>query len=148
MRTTVALKHGVHAVRAMPIEHGSPLFGKAVLVSHLIRFHPGTRVRAVGDTLQVSHDCLGLINHLPTLSANREAEVSVLVVSRRKRFVEASDLLPQRALDHQRCSRPIVHCSQIAEARISRVLAAPPVPGGTVPPYDPTGLLKRTVVEA
>ena len=141
-RTPVALEHGVHTVCAMTIENSCPLLGKARLVRYLMRLHAGTRIRAVGDTLQVSHDCLRLIHHLATCSTHGETEVSVFVVSGRKRVVKASDLLPQRALDHQRCCRPIVHLSRVAEARIFRVLTAPPVPGGAIPPDDATGLLK------
>ena len=86
---------GDQRVLPAPVEFG--------VIDHLEPFH--ARPRGVGPRahpLKV-HDFRGRLHHHPLAqSADAEGQVGVLVIGRCVIFIEATQLLEQRPLDHQR----------------------------------------------
>lgn len=73
-----------------------PFFKELLLVDDLIRLLPGGSVRSVGHALKMHHHGKRLVQHPTAMLTHLKGQVAVLTIGRRKPFVKAADLLPER----------------------------------------------------
>ncbi|GFH94693.1 hypothetical protein IMSAGC003_01225 [Lachnospiraceae bacterium] len=127
------------------LQHILPFVIEFLLVHSLVFLLSRSQVGAIGDSLKMHHYGQGLIDYFISMPAHFKGQVGILIISRRKTFIETADLFPQAAADHDSRAGDVICLLDIVVLRVFRVLQMAIVPGGGVFPEDASCLLQAAV---
>lgn len=135
--------HGAH--RQLRFQRLLPLFGKDVLIAHLIGLHPGARIGAVAGALVMHHHAGRLYQHLVTRCTDRKRQIGVFVVRRHVTPIQPAQRLQQRAWQRDGRARAVIHRPHICIARVVGRFEAAVTPGAAIAEHHAAGFLQPPV---